>query len=147
MERCGRHAVAAMLAVLFTLAAAPAAAAAAVDQYPASSAQTNGRVNAIAILNGIAYIGGDFTSVRAAGQSSGGVTRNHLAAIDLSTGAVTSWNPGTDGSVQSIAASGGTVYVGGTFATAGGAARTNIAAISASTGAATLWNPGANGEV
>ena len=109
MERCGRHAVAAVLAALFTLATATVAAAAAADQYPASSAQTNGRVNAIAILNGIAYIGGDFTSVRAAGQSSGGVTRNHLAAIDLSTGAVTAWNPGANGSVQAVAASSGTI--------------------------------------
>jgi hypothetical protein len=147
MGICGRHALAAVPAVLFALATAAVASAAAVDQYPVSSAQTNGRVNAIAVMNGVAYIGGDFTSVRAAGQSSGGVTRNHLAAIDLSTGAVTSWDPGANGSVQAVAASGGTVYVGGTFTTAGGASRTNLAAISASSGSATSWNPGANAEV
>jgi hypothetical protein len=85
------------------------------------------------------YIGGQFTQV-------GDQARQNLAHIqaDLSVGA---WNPGTDGPVHALAASGSTVYVGGQFSTIGGAVRNDLAAVSAATGLATSWNPAVDDEV
>jgi hypothetical protein len=85
------------------------------------------------------YIGGDFTHVQ-------GVFRNHVARIDAS-GNVTLWNPGTDGSVQTLDLDVGTVYIGGSFLHIGGVARSNIGAVDASTAAVTGWTPNANNTV
>jgi PKD repeat protein len=97
---------------------------------------TEGRVNAIAVVDGVAYIGGDFTTV-------GGSPRSNLAAIDLTTGNVTDWNPGADGVVHAVTASpdGLVIYVGGTFATVDDRTRRRLAAVDARTGATTGWNP------
>ena len=118
---------------------------------PSPTAQTDGEVDAIAVKGNIAYIGGVFKNVRPAGSASGGVARNGLAAIDLTTGAVTAWNPGIGGSgstVNAIAVSsdGATIYVGGTFSTLGGSSRANLGSIT-SGGVVTSWNPGTNGQV
>jgi hypothetical protein len=88
---------------------------------------------------GTVTVGGDFLVL-------GGKTRNNLAELDPNTG-VTSWNPGTDGTVNALAFRGGTVYAGGSFTAAGGAARAGLAAIDGGSGAVTGWNPGANGTV
>ena len=56
------------------------------------------------------YAGGDFTAIGSAGRSC-------LAAIGTD-GTLTSWNPGTNGSVWALAVSGDKVYAGGTFLTA-----------------------------
>src|SRR5690242_10012233 len=121
-----------------------------IAELPTPSAQTNGEVDAIAVDGNIAYIGGVFTAVRPAGSpsGSGNVTRNHLAAINLTTGALLPWNPGASGDVRALAVSpdGSTIYVGGTFTTLGGASRTNVGAVT-SGGTATSWNPGASAEV
>ena len=53
-----------MAAAGFLAAAAPAQAAL-VGESPASSWQTDGKVNAIVVANGKIYIGGSFTHVRA----------------------------------------------------------------------------------
>jgi hypothetical protein len=47
--------------------------------------------------------------------------------------------------VNSIAALGNTIYVGGSFRNIGGQARTNLAALDAGTGNALAWNPNPNG--
>ena len=121
-----------------------------IAELPTPSAQTNGEVDAIAVSGNVAYIGGAFTAVRPAGSPSGSgdVTRNHLAAIDLSTGQLLPWDPGADGDVRALAVSpdGTTVYVGGTFAHLGGAARSRIGSVT-SGGAVTSWNPGASSDV
>uniref|UniRef100_UPI00261640C5 hypothetical protein n=1 Tax=uncultured Legionella sp. TaxID=210934 RepID=UPI00261640C5 len=80
------------------------------------------------------YVGGDFTTID-------GQVRNRLAAIEASSGALTTWNPNVDGSVYTLAASGSTVYVGGGFITIGSQTRNNIAAIDASSGTPNAWNP------
>ena len=50
-------------------------------------------------------------------------------------------------SVDALAVSSSTVYVGGYFTTIGRQLRNNIAALDAATGAATAWNPNANNAV
>src|SRR5207253_621660 len=85
----------------------------------ANAAFTNGPVYAIAVLGNTAYIGGNFTkcgTVAAPGMQ----TRINLAAIDLSTGQPTPWNPGCNGTVRALSINtttvyGPTVFVGGSF--------------------------------
>ncbi len=97
------------------------------------------------------YLGGRFTTVRPSGVSLGGpgtVTRNHLAAFDVSGDLVTSWNPDVNGAVNALAvAPDGTVFVGGSFSSVGGAARRNLVAIDPVTGAAEAWTPAPNKPV
>ena len=111
--------------------------AALVAAKPAPTYQTNGRVSAILFLNGTVYLGGKFTSVRPAGDpvGTGEVARDHLAAFDASTGALRPWNPSASGAVFALAASGNTIYVGGSFAKLGTSTRSRIGAVDATTGA------------
>ncbi|MBU1669991.1 MAG: hypothetical protein KKF41_03355 [Actinobacteria bacterium] len=99
---------------------------------------TNGNVYAIASSGGITYIGGAFNQVGPAGGSM--ETRNRLAAIDESTGAVTSWNPDANGAVNALAVSGNYVYIGGAFASIQSTTR-NYAACVDTSGALQGWNP------
>jgi hypothetical protein len=121
----------------------------AVRSAPDGTYQTNGRVRAIAYANGVAYIGGQFTSVRPPGApvGTGEIPRNHLAAFDEATGALLPWNPSTDDLVWSLDVAGGSVYIGGRFSSVNGQPRAHVAAVDASTGATSVWNPGANGVV
>lgn len=88
------------------------------------------------------YIGGHFTSI-------GGVTRNRLAAIDTSTGALTSWDPDVsapvNGSVSSLAIHGGNLYAGGFFSTVGGQTVDDFVKIDLTTGAASSFSSNASG--
>jgi hypothetical protein len=93
--------------------------------------------------NGGVYLGGSFTFV-------GGRSRHNLAHVDAN-GNVDSWAPDSgstaSGGVLTMALSGNTVYVGGTFLTLAGQPRTYLAAIDATTGALTTWNPTPNATV
>ena len=60
---------------------------------PQDTVDPNDRVYAIVQVGRTIYIGGEFTAVD-------GQPRNHLAAIDASTGALTAWNPDANGSVR-----------------------------------------------
>ncbi len=75
------------------------------------------------------YAGGDFTTVD-------GSTRNRIASFTASSGALTSWNPNSNGRVAGISPFGSTVYVAGSFSTIGGRTEHRVAALTASTGAA-----------
>ncbi len=148
-RRRGLLAAAGTLTLGTTLAGVPAAYAN--TTLPTSvrpTYQTNGRVSAILTIGGTTYLGGSFTSLRPAGAAAGTNEhpRAHLAALDASTGALKSWNPGADGAVRALVGSpgGGTVYAGGEFSKVGGQTRHHVAALNPSTGAVTGFNPSAN---
>jgi hypothetical protein len=78
----------------------------------------------------------------------GGPLRNHLAALDLSTGQVTPFDPNVNGDVDALALRGGTLYAGGSFTTVGGSlARRDAAAFDTATSQATAWDPNVAGTV
>ena len=141
----------AALAVTAWAAMAAPAHAAIVRSTPSPSWQTNGRVTTITVSGTTAYIGGKFTSLRPAGAAAGTgeVTRNHAAAINLTTGALLPWNPNVNGLVSAIYVNGNNIYLGGGFGTVGGASRKRAAAVNASTGAlnTAFRVSGLNGEV
>ena len=55
--------------------------------------------------------------------------------------------PSTNGTVNAVAVSGGTIYIGGSFTIVGATPRNNVAAIDSATGAVKAWNPNADGAV
>ncbi len=108
----------------------------------------NGGVLAIAVSGTTIYVGGAFTQATDAPANGGAtVTRNRIAAIDATTGALLSWNPNASNDVSALAVIGSNVYAGGSFTTIGGSARNRIAALDAATGTATAWDPNANSLV
>ena len=139
--------VLAALALSFVLAGSAAAAG---NPYPPDpTCQTNGVVRTILYLDGVAYLGGDFTQAAPAGVVMGGrgtVGRAHLAACSEKTGALLKWNPGANDRVMSLARRGSTIYAGGLFTRLAGKPRSRIGALTRA-GKATAFNPGANHEV
>ena len=99
----------------------------------------NSAVNAIAVMNGVVYIAGNFTAIN-------GQQRLSLAALDAATGQLLPWNPVPNNGVWTIAAVHGTIYVGGTFTMIGGFYRNQVAAIDAF-GNILPWDPNTNGTV
>lgn len=101
-----------------------------------------GSVRALAVSGTTLYVGGDFGSF-------GGplVFRNNIAAIDIPSKTVLSWDPDIDDIVDTIQISGSTIYVGGNFSSIGPSLRNHIGAIDATTGLATSWNPDADARV
>ena len=100
------------------------------------------RVGALAINNGIIYVGGEFGAV-------GGQPRNGVAAIAAdANGSVTSWNPGgnrNNGNVEakSFAFSEKTVYVAGAFERMDDQPRNGFAEVNLETGRVTPWDANA----
>ncbi|MGH7623376.1 MAG: hypothetical protein ACREMU_13620, partial [Gemmatimonadaceae bacterium] len=111
MRRLGkkRVAIAAALAVAGAMMVAPAAEAAVVTQTPLVGYQPNNTVRDMIVVGNTAYIGGSFTALTPAGGGAA-VTRNHVAAINMTTGALLPWNPNVTGTVYSILPSGSNVY-------------------------------------
>lgn len=106
-------------------------------------------VNCLATYGQNVYAGGVFTSI------GGFVKRNCLAAIDITTGNVTSWDPApTAGAhVRALTTRDGIVYAGGSLGYFGPGPytsanlRLNLAAIDSATGAVTAFNPGISNDV
>nr|MBA3705297.1 hypothetical protein [Bacteroidota bacterium] len=67
-------------------------------------------------LHEILYIGGNFTSLELPPSYSSTVTRNRIAAINLTNGKLLPWSPTiNNGNVLAIAKVGDTIYAGGSF--------------------------------
>ncbi len=91
---------------------------------PANPASFSGDVRAMAIDQTNLFAGGFYTD-------SNNITRTLLAKYALSNGQmVTSWNPTTDGFVHALAATNGSVYVGGAFFQVGGSNFNGFAKVS-----------------
>lgn len=111
--------------------------------YPnwgSSSVPFSAFVYSLAASGGAVYAGGGFSV-----PSDPSTHFPLLYAFDAASGAGTSWsgNVGGSGYVYSVAANGGTVYVGGSFYNT----RYDLSAFDPSTGIATAWNPSADGDV
>lgn len=103
---------------------------------------TSGYVLSLTTSGSLVYAGGSFGY---AGSPS--VSRNNAAAFDLTSAAVSSWNPNPFGLVLALGTSGNKVYLGGSFSGAYGVARNNLAALDLLTGEAAAWNPDASYSV
>jgi hypothetical protein len=124
--------LAASLVALTSLAAGPAAAdEVPYRQEPQPGWGVNGTVWAVALGDGVAYVGGDFT--QATGPN-GTFARQRLAAFDLATGDVTSFRADASGRVRALEFTGDALYVGGDFTTIGGQSRSRLAEVEPRTG-------------
>ena len=78
----------------------------------------------------------------------GCVERTNLAAFDLASNQVTSWNHAVQGTaVNAVTVISNQVFVGGIFTNIAGQVRTNLAALDPVTGAALNWAPNPNSTV
>jgi hypothetical protein len=113
---------------------------------PSVNPSSPGSVLSIGVLASggtYAIVGGDFSTVD--GQS-----RSNIAAISLSTGNVSSWNPGADNTVRALAidTDNNIVYAGGDFGTLGGVTRNYIGAVEYGSDSALVgWAPLLNNSV
>jgi trimeric autotransporter adhesin len=95
--------------------------------------QDGTRLRSMVLAGNILYLGGQFTSV-------GGVTRNKIAAVDATTGAVLPFNPNSSSFMSVITSmdlAGNILYIGGTILNIGDPAvtRRQVAALDVTTGA------------
>src|SRR6185436_14589570 len=80
--------------------------------------------------------------------SNGKVARRNAAALDLTTGQPTSWDPSVDGELWSLLAHSNSVYLGGSFVAVGDQPIFNLAQVSATSGALVNdWVPDPDGPV
>ena len=106
-------------------------------------------VRAVVEAGGIAYLGGQFTKMVPPGGGSSSY-RKYLAAIDGTTGKLTSWNPNANGKVwaMELSADQKSVYVGGDFSYIGGRSVSKLARIDLATGKVdTKFRPKVKGRV
>lgn len=101
------------------------------------SPKVYGSVNAMIRHGNTIYLGGYFNQVNDS-------LRNHLVAIDVSSGNVIGWNPrigNTNGGIETMRLVNDTLYFGGAFSMVSGANRTNAASVNINTGILTNWAP------
>ena len=80
-------------------------------------------VNALALVDNAVYVGGSFSSI-------GSRNRNHLAALDVSTGqALETWDPNPSAAVYALCSPGTDLVVGGSFVTIAGGSRNGLAVL------------------
>jgi hypothetical protein len=126
--RLGRAMTAALFVAVSVATVGPTTASASITTVPDLGVWgTNGRVWSILRVGNIVYLGGDFTM--AVGPAGRQVPRAHLAAINTTTGRLTRWNPGANGTVYALARRLGSIFVGGAFSRVKGTPRSNFAAV------------------
>lgn len=89
------------------------------------------------------FIGGQFTTVN-------GQPRTNVAAFNLSSGTLTTFNPSvlpSSGYVRRLLLVGDTLLIGGDFTSVAGQTRNKVALVRVSTGALGAWNPNPNNFV
>lgn len=120
-------------AVMLVATATPAEAA--VPQGPPTlSGGVDGQVWATLVVGNTVYVGGGFTHAQTRAGAS--TSRVRLAAFDRNTGAlIAGWRADVNGTVRSLATSGGYLYVGGGYTRIGGLAQARLARVSLATGA------------
>jgi hypothetical protein len=113
----------------------------------AADPSVDGTVRALAVDGSTLYVGGSFRNATGAlsGEESKG--RPHLAAFETGTGALTSFNPEPNNTVNALALSGSTLFVGGSFGELGTTKHGTLAAFSTTDGSTEAFNPEPNGEV
>jgi outer membrane protein assembly factor BamB len=99
-------------------------------------------VFALAVSGHHVYLGGDFDKV-------GGVTRNRLARVDSSTGALDlTWNPNVNDIIDDFETTPEYLYIAGLFTSVGAMPRGRVAAFKLFDGTLDpTWNPNADGRV
>jgi hypothetical protein len=103
--------------------------------------QLSGSVNAMQVVGGLVYVGGNFFSV-------GSSNVQNVAAISTSTTLANSFNPSTvDAQVLALFVTATNIYVGGQFTTIGTKSKNRLAALDLNIGVANAWNPNPNGIV
>jgi len=98
-------------------------------------------VLALAVGGNNLYIGGSFTSIIVAGNTT---VRNRLAAVTLNNGLLTPWDPNVTSlskTVLALATDGTSVYAAGDFTNIGGVSQSYVASIKMSDGTLNAWNP------
>jgi hypothetical protein len=88
----------------------------------------------VAVAGNVVFAGGFFHSV-------GGVSRTHVAALDLTTGRPTAWSPTLDDDVRDMTTDGTWLYLGGNFTNVNGTHRPRVARVSVASGALDAWAP------
>jgi hypothetical protein len=134
----GKRVLTLLAAGVVMLAAAPVANAAVVGSKPTPGWQANNTVRVEVVSGNIAYIGGNLTAMFPAGSdgTTGLVTRNGVAAVNLDTGTLLPWNPNvTGGAVYAIEVdpNSGNVILGGAFSTVGGVTHKKIVMVGPAT--------------
>lgn len=137
---------AAALAALASMLVLPSAAWAGptAADTPAQTWGANGRVLAVLPLGDKVYIGGDFTAV--IDRSGASHPASRLAVFTPATGTFDlGWSAGANGSVRTIAAASGQLYIGGSFTSVNGVGRKKLAKLNAVSGALdSSWAPVVN---
>jgi hypothetical protein len=104
---------------------------------------TDGNVTAVSAVGGTVYFGGHYNNYCGPGHGyhtcPTSTTRRHILAVDESTGALQSWNPGANSSLGVFALRGdpatGDLFAGGDFTKIGGANQQGLAEFTPGAGA------------
>lgn len=103
-------------------------------------AMVRGTVNTLAISDSTVFLAGDFKEIYIDGNSTKTLTRNNIAAFDLSGKILTNWDANISGIVHSLGIKDNILYAGGNFTRVNrDSSRNNIAAFDIISSKATPW--------
>jgi trimeric autotransporter adhesin len=102
--------------------------------YGFSSGIPLASIQGMGIFGNTLFVGGNLINI-------GGQPRKFAAALDLTTGNATTWNPDPNMYAMSFYGAGDTIYMGGVFSAVSSIARTNLAAFNLSSGQVLPWSP------